>query len=489
MGKPGVEQCLQKSDTETPIMIIKFDVNRPRLIGLDADQNLILWNLETGNLDISVHMKSLSNESSVSSMCLTPFSRYLWVGFENGRTLAYEIETLNETDYRIEFDEKNLEKLKEIYEKKVFLSKNRETTTTKDQDLNFMEDRTVVDIQIHSSDFSKVLIGYANNLLVLFNLRRERIEKTWILNEKCKLCSFCWNPDGTYIAAGYSHGKIAIWDVKTLYKPKYLRNVNLKEELEHKVLLPISKIVWCSMGDDPRESILLITGGTNEYEPNSLLLHQFFDTNLDSIKRSHLFRFDLADFLVLNDTISYNGCGDSSMLVVLTSDGHFETVDLRHKDYPSTWLPSSLSLMKSQIRYFKLYRIDDSHLYDLLRHICSVSHIEVPLALCGGGFSDRTAISERTVILMITEDQTLQLWDTSYRYLEQLWSVSLESLKQYQIEEDDEICSIDLCTATMYIVMGLKSGALFLFKLINESRDSKDSASKVRDHHQESTSL
>ena len=477
LGKPGVERRFQPTNARKAIILLKFDINRPRLLGLDAGQNVYLWNLETDQISLKLNMMKQSNGSHVSCISLTTFSQYAWVGFEDGHIRAYEIDTWKEAGYHIEPDHKIFDKKLHLIGKKLVSSKPREMEDD-EGNTRVVQDITVIDIQTHSMDLSKLLVGYAAGVLMLFNLKRGKSDRIWMLDDKCKLCSFCWSPDGNHIISGYSNGKIALWDVKHSHGPKYIKSAGLNEQIEDAgIVYPLSKIVWLTHGGTIQESTLLTLGGPSEDGRHSLFLYQFSHVDLASVKRSHLFQMDVADFVVLNDSPTQNILGEASTLVVLDVDGRVKTMDIRHGNYPSTWIPSALQLLNSRIQLFKLYLIEDSQLYDLLRRSCLRNQMEVPLALCGGGFSDRTTINDRTIILMVTEDQHVQLWDASRRCLELLWDFSLNSLGEDHVEHDDEIHSAALSFNSMRVAMGLKSGGLLLFQLAKEPADSNSKVS------------
>ncbi|XP_063208382.1 syntaxin-binding protein 5-like isoform X11 [Chroicocephalus ridibundus] len=189
LGRPGVD-CYCQHESGAAVLQLQFLINEGALVSASADDALHLWNLRQKRPAI---LHSLKFNRERITYCHLPFqSKWLYVGTERGNTHIVNIESFILSGYVI------------MWNKAIELS-----TKT--------HPGPVVHLSDSPRDEGKLLIGYENGTVVLWDLRSKRADLRAYYDEA--IHSVAWHHEGKQFMCSHSDGSLTLWNLKSPNRP------------------------------------------------------------------------------------------------------------------------------------------------------------------------------------------------------------------------------------------------------------------------------
>ncbi|KAI0275129.1 hypothetical protein BC834DRAFT_965566 [Gloeopeniophorella convolvens] len=296
-GAPGVDTSLSLSSA-TPVKFLQFATNIFKLICIDENDKLYLWDITPhGQIKLEA---SIRLERPVTCLTLSPSHTHAFLGLEHGEIKTYDLLCRRISTYAIP-------NAWEIYEKELISSGMLVDTEG--------TSRVPVDVIVHPRDLNFVFIAYGGGV-VLFDLKGQKTVKTYELlipagapggsgytdpdllkHRRPGVSSLSIHPAGHFFAVGHIDGSIAFWAVEDDEQPLMVRTLDdidvqkvdgekLEEYLpddedptkhlnrHHEPREPIFKLAWSGYPNsyDPRggETSLVILGGQFSRDPSGV---------------------------------------------------------------------------------------------------------------------------------------------------------------------------------------------------------------------------
>ncbi|XP_075761280.1 syntaxin-binding protein 5-like isoform X2 [Pelodiscus sinensis] len=189
LGRPGVD-CYCQHESGAAVLQLQFLINEGALVSASADDTLHLWNLRQKRPAI---LHSLKFNRERITYCHLPFqSKWLYVGTERGNTHIVNIESFILSGYVI------------MWNKAIELS-----TKT--------HPGPVVHLSDSPRDEGKLLIGYENGTVVLWDLKSKRADLRVYYDEA--IHSVDWHHEGKQFMCSHSDGSLTLWNLKSPSRP------------------------------------------------------------------------------------------------------------------------------------------------------------------------------------------------------------------------------------------------------------------------------
>ncbi|XP_071820052.1 syntaxin-binding protein 5-like isoform X3 [Apostichopus japonicus] len=453
-GRPGVD-CHVRHEADTAVMQLMFLVNEGGIVSVCADDSLHLWNLRQKRPAI---LHSLKFNRERITFCHLPFqSKWLYIGTERGNVHIVHIESFNLSGYVI-----NWNKAIELSMKK--------------------HPGPVVHLSDNPADPNKLLIGFENGVLALWDLVNKVADYRYNCNQPVH--SIAWHYEGKQFVCSHSDGTLTIWNMRSPANPANIISPHAKvpaKGVKPEPCTPVLKVQWKSVkSGDP---FILFSGGLpieKASQTPSITIMQGKTTTV--LEMEH----PVVDFLTLCEN-PWPSNPEEPYAVVVLLESDLVVVDLASDGYPCFENPYPMDLHESPVTCIQYYADCPSELITefysagasiLNRKKQAYSQKNWPIK---GGRWGACGSSNTEVIITGHADGSIKFWDASQVMLQVLYKVKtakiFEKSKQAKsLNGDDEPFAIQLITmckeSKVLAVVGASSHIiLFRFSKIEVSTE------------------
>lgn len=423
-GRPGVD-CHVRHEADTAVLQLMFLVNEGGIVSVCADDSLHLWNLRQKRPAI---LHSLKFNRERITFCHLPFqSKWLYIGTERGNVHIVHIESFNLSGYVI-----NWNKAIELSMKK--------------------HPGPVVHLSDNPADPNKLLIGFENGVLALWDLVNKNADYRYNCNQPVH--SIAWHYEGKQFVCSHADGTLTIWNMKSPANPANIISPHAKvpaKGVKPEPCTPVLKVQWKSIkSGDP---FILFSGGLpieKASQTPSITIMQGKTTTV--LEMEH----PVVDFLTLCEN-PWPSNPEEPYAVVVLLESDLVVVDLASDGYPCFENPYPMDLHESPVTCIQYYADCPSELItdfysagssSLNRKKQAYSQKNWPIR---GGRWGVSGSSNTEVIITGHADGSVKFWDASQVMLQVLYKVKtakiFEKSKQAKsLNGDDEPFAIQLIT-------------------------------------------
>lgn len=296
LGQSGVDYNL--SVDKEAIKQLIFIINEGGLISIASDNTISLWTIR--QKEPTVTMKTQFNKREEISQAYLPFqSKFIYIGTAQGNVYILNIETFKLSGYDVRWN-------KAIG----MMDSNRPGP--------------VIHLSECPSDHSKLLIGFREGLVVLWDLHKQdgvRFRHTE------DLCSVSWHWEGRAFICSHVDGSLVKWLIKCPQKPAevFFPRANLTDSDTGAVggaaaaaasalpasYRPINRVCWVSRKQDKADMLLFSGGGPQDLAQPCLNIQ--CDRHIDILMMEH----GIVDIVPLCETPFTNDSSEAYAVAVL----------------------------------------------------------------------------------------------------------------------------------------------------------------------------
>ncbi|KAM4699212.1 syntaxin-binding protein 5-like isoform 3-T3 [Discoglossus pictus] len=402
LGRPGVD-CHCQHDSDATVQHLQFLINEGALVSACADQTLHLWNLRQKRPAV---LHSLKFNKERITCCHLPFqSKWLYVGTERGNTHIVNIESFILSGYVV------------MWNKAIELS-----TRT--------HPGPVVHLSDTPRDEGKLLIGYENGTVVLWDLRCKRADLRFYYDEA--IHSVGWHHEGRQFMCSHSDGSLTVWNVKNPSRPFQVTIPHGKSQRDGRKpesCKPILKVEYKTCKNS--EPFIIFSGGLSydkaSRRPSLTVMHGKAITVLEM---DH----PIVDFLTLCETPYPNEFQEPYAVAVLL-EKDLIVVDLTQSNFPIFENPYSMDVHESPVTCTAYFADCPPELIPVLYSVGAkhkkqgYSNKEWPIT--GGAWNIGTQ-SYPEIIITGHADGSVKFWDASAISLQLLYKLKTSKVFEKQ---------------------------------------------------------
>ncbi|XP_065269892.1 syntaxin-binding protein 5-like isoform X3 [Emys orbicularis] len=402
LGRPGVD-CYCQHESGAAVLQLQFLINEGALVSASADDTLHLWNLRQKRPAI---LHSLKFNRERITYCHLPFqSKWLYVGTERGNTHIVNIESFILSGYVI------------MWNKAIELS-----TKT--------HPGPVVHLSDSPRDEGKLLIGYENGTVVLWDLRSKRADLRVYYDEA--IHSVDWHHEGKQFMCSHSDGSLTLWNLKSPSRPFQITIPHGKIQRDGKKpesCKPILKVEYKTCKSS--EPFIIFSGGLSYDKacrrPSLTIMHGKAITVLEM---DH----PIVDFLTLCETPYPNEFQEPYAVVVLL-EKDLIVVDLTQSNFPIFENPYPIDIHESPVTCTEYFADCPPDLIPVLYSVGAkhkkqgYSNKEWPIS--GGAWNLGTQTYPE-IIITGHADGSIKFWDASAITLQMLYKLKTSKVFEKQ---------------------------------------------------------
>ncbi|XP_063999459.1 syntaxin-binding protein 5-like isoform X7 [Pogoniulus pusillus] len=402
LGRPGVD-CYCQHESSAAVLQLQFLINEGALVSASADDALHLWNLRQKRPAI---LHSLKFNRERITYCHLPFqSKWLYVGTERGNTHIVNIESFILSGYVI------------MWNKAIELS-----TKT--------HPGPVVHLSDSPRDEGKLLIGYENGTVVLWDLRSKRADLRAYYDEA--IHSVAWHHEGKQFMCSHSDGSLTLWNLKSPNRPFQTTIPHGKVQRDGKKpesCKPILKVEYKTCKNS--EPFVIFSGGLSYDKPcrrpSLTIMHGKAITVLEM---DH----PIVDFLTLCETPYPNEFQEPYAVVVLL-EKDLIVVDLTQSNFPIFENPYPIDIHESPVTCTEYFADCPPDLIPVLYSVGAkhkkqgYSNKEWPI---NGGAWNLGAQTYPEIIITGHADGSVKFWDASAITLQMLYKLKTSKVFEKQ---------------------------------------------------------
>eukprot|EP00002_Diphylleia_rotans_P023622 TRINITY_DN4647_c0_g1_i3.p1 TRINITY_DN4647_c0_g1~~TRINITY_DN4647_c0_g1_i3.p1 ORF type:complete len:992 (+),score=146.86 TRINITY_DN4647_c0_g1_i3:51-3026(+) len=328
---------------------------------------------------------------------------------------------------------------------------------------------SVTAIQGHPEEDGKLLIGYSNGQIALWDVKAKSASKIFGAGVPGLTC-LSWHRSGKQFVAGYENGEVIIWNIKGDIFSRCLQTGGPRSIKRH----PIRKIIWnCYSGVD-RGVIHVLGGSLYSSDPENSVMYLSGPTYQDC---------DFAHFGTCRDILTTssnpwaNGPDDPNVLVVLPVEGGLQFYKIQQHGYPPLSVPSIFLLQNAQITSVEyVHDCPPEFLDDLLLLVQELEKDRIASIVenwpmkQGGRFSESFS-SETALLITGHADGSIRFWNVSSVYITMIYT--LDTKKQLvKKPQTPDIAMTRLCPSSRILAVAYGRGevAVFSFRLVVPSK-------------------
>ncbi|XP_056649490.1 syntaxin-binding protein 5-like isoform X6 [Monodelphis domestica] len=402
LGRPGVD-CYCQHESGAAVLQLQFLINEGALVSASSDETLHLWNLRQKRPAI---LHSLKFNRERITYCHLPFqSKWLYVGTERGNTHIVNIESFILSGYVI------------MWNKAIELS-----TKT--------HPGPVVHLSDSPRDEGKLLIGYENGTVVLWDLKSKRAELRVYYDEA--IHSIDWHHEGKQFMCSHSDGSLTLWNLKSPSRPFQTTIPHGKSQRDGRKLESCKPILKAEYKTCRNSEPFIIFSGGLAYDkacrrPSLTIMH---GKSITVLEMDH----PIVEFLTLCETPYPNEFQEPYAVVVLL-EKDLIVVDLTQSNFPIFENPYPMDIHESPVTctaYFAdcppdlilvLYSIGVKHKKQ------GYSNKEWPVS---GGTWNIGAQTYPEIIITGHADGSIKFWDASAITLQMLYKLKTSKVFEKQ---------------------------------------------------------
>ena len=461
------------------IRTLRFCANK--LVSVDSKNDLGVYSIEDNKV-----LCNYAPPGQITSITTDPWLDYALIGLQNGEIVAYDLDRLQLTTFRI-------------------------PNLWKDQNPR-ARIMPVVALELHPKDIGTLLIGYPegaavfsfkqNKALKFFNYQIPRGAPGGDSNptgtgdvRRPLLTHATWHPTGTFILTAHEDSSLVFWD------PRDGRAIEARTLQDTAVNVPgrssasgprspggmmhnepYSKIVWCSK-QNPDDTGILVAGGSPVSAPGGGLTFmdlgptpnyqtsswQVLAGHFQQPKRQHVLptppNAQVVDYLVIpRSSPHFNGASDPIALISLLSSGELVTLSFPsgHQISPTNQLPVSLSYVHPFVTTCALADVDRVRWLGMRE-----SRQQGPQFLLGGSPQRKPMkrFEARNIVQTAHADGTVRVWDAGHGdEIENDRVVQVDVARAVGRWENIQISKISMSGASSELSVGLRSGEVAIFR-------------------------
>ncbi|XP_042307335.1 syntaxin-binding protein 5-like isoform X1 [Sceloporus undulatus] len=402
LGRPGVD-CYCEHESGAAVLQLQFLINEGALVSAGSDDMLHLWNLRQKRPAI---LHSLKFNRERITFCHLPFqSKWLYVGTERGNTHIVNIESFILSGYVI------------MWNKAIELS-----TKT--------HPGPVVHLSDSPRDEGKLLMGYENGTVVLWDLRSKRADLRVYYDEA--IHSIGWHNEGKQFMCSHSDGSLTFWNLKSPSRPFQIIIPHGKIQRDGKKTescKPILKVEYKTCKNS--EPFIIFSGGLSYDKPwrrpSLTIMHGKAITVLEM---DH----PIVDFLTLCETPYPNEIQEPYAVVILL-EKDLIVVDLTQSHFPIFENPYPMDIHESPVTCTQYFADCPPELIPVLYSVGAkhkkqgYSSKEWPVS---GGAWNLGAQTYPEIIITGHADGSVKFWDASAITLQMLYKLKTSKVFEKQ---------------------------------------------------------
>uniref|UniRef100_A0A8D0GH21 Syntaxin binding protein 5L n=1 Tax=Sphenodon punctatus TaxID=8508 RepID=A0A8D0GH21_SPHPU len=402
LGRPGVD-CYCQHESGAAVLQLQFLINEGALVSASADDTLHLWNLRQKRPAI---LHSLKFNRERITYCHLPFqSKWLYVGTERGNTHIVNIESFVLSGYVI------------MWNKAIELS-----TKT--------HPGPVVHLSDSPKDEGKLLIGYENGTVVLWDLKSKRADLRVYYDEA--IHSVCWHHEGKQFMCSHSDGSLTLWNLRSPTRPFQTTVPHGKIPRDGKKLETCKPILKAEYKTCKNSEPFIIFSGGLSYDkpcrrPSLTIMHGKAITVLEM---DH----PIVDFLTLCETPYPNEFQEPYAVVVML-EKDLIVVDLTQSNFPIFENPYPMDIHDSPVTCTEYFANCPPHSIPVLYTVGAkhkkqgYSNKEWPIS---GGAWNLGAHTYPEIIITGHADGSIKFWDASAITLQMLYKLKTSKVFEKQ---------------------------------------------------------
>ncbi|KAI5925647.1 lethal giant larvae like, C-terminal-domain-containing protein [Camillea tinctor] len=449
---------------------IQFCANR--LVTLDTKNEVVIWDLDTGNRITAFHAPGI-----VACMTTDPMLDWCFLGMQSGEVIAYDLDRERMSTFRLP---------------------------------NFWVDRdprargvALVSMQIHPRDIGKLLIAYTTGVVV-YSFKQNQATRFYEYAvppgapggtnsvadsvRKPRVTHALWHPTGTFILTAHDDGSLVFWDTgkdgrvvlaRTLYDSNIDQPASSPPSASPKH--PYLRIAWCCK-QNPEDSGLLIAGGqTLDGPPTGLTFIELgvtpnYATSTWQVLADYLkgkqqstletpVGAEVADFfLIPRLSPHFAGAQDPIAVLTLLSSGELITMTFPsgYPISPTNQLHPSLSFVHPFATKFSVATLDRNRWLGMVE----TRNQGEPL-LKGGAEAPRPRrrFEGRTIIQIAHADSTVRIWDVGHGdEIENPTQLQVDVARALDRYDDVNITAMSMAPGTGEFAVGTSKGEVVIYR-------------------------
>ncbi|KAF3068002.1 Lethal [Trichoderma lentiforme] len=467
------QQRVQKTfdpPRRTSFQTIQFSANR--LVSLDRNNELGLWDLDTGE-----RLAAQVIGGPVTSMVTDPMLDWAFIGMQNGDIMAYD---LDRRGLARSFRLPNFWKEKDPIQHTV----------------------TLVTMSMHPRDAGKLLIGYSHGA-VIYTFKQNQPQQflEYVLPvgapggssigmdqvRRPRLTHALWHPSGTFVLTAHEDGSLVFWDPKEakVVMARTLTEFGIQQATPSAPTPaysePYIKIAWCCKRNCDDTGLLIAGGQAPDASPKSLTFIELGMTPMYATSTwqglENHFRgkrhiplalppgAQAVDFLLIpRDSPYFGGSQDPLAVIVLLSSGELITLSFPsgYPISPTNQLHPSTFFVHPFVTKFNVSSVDRP------RWLSMVEKRDQGEPLLKGGAAGvrpRKRFEDRTIIQTAHADSIIRLYDSGHAdQIENEIQLQVDIARALDRFDDVEVTAMSLASTTGEFVVGTKTGEAVVFR-------------------------
>uniref|UniRef100_A0A0K0F7L5 WD_REPEATS_REGION domain-containing protein n=1 Tax=Strongyloides venezuelensis TaxID=75913 RepID=A0A0K0F7L5_STRVS len=448
LGDAGVDYHLcHPSGTE--VTHIKFLINEGGLITVTKDDMIHLWNYRQKQADI-VHSLQMRQEK-ITCIELPVSSKWLYIGTERGNVYVLCVANFKLSSYVINWN------------KAIDLSCRTHPGPVKH-------------LSISPLDPTKLLIGFDNGYVVLWNLLNKEVER---YKNNGQIRNISWHHDGKQFICGCIDGSLVIWNVKKSSEPYqviYPREQKCR---------PITHLFWFQGSSN---DMVIFTGGMGLDDGATPAITVMKPKgSLAVLELDHA----IVDICPILNSPYTNFPQLPHALAILMKE-ELVVLDLSISGFPIFENPHPTDISESPVVYMKYYSdcpVDMIGALTLLgcKQRTANPRISTKTWPITGGEEREVATSNQELLLTGHEDGSIKFWQSSGDHLQLMYKLKTgrhfekteptvpTSQSPEYIKNPHSITFIAMCLESRLLAVAGNAGQVTLFRL-NKNESANDIA-------------
>jgi hypothetical protein len=334
----------------------------------------------------------------------------------------------------------------------------------------------VIKILPHPVNFHQILVGYVDGSVVLFDLRQAKPLKKFNFNEnpeiefQLHLTALSWNPNAEEFVCGFDNGWMAFYKCEE-DAPVAIRTINdAIMDIGLEMALPdsyerIFDIKWCNYSDNPNKTTLLVAGGDVIDADQSVRRLDFKPDDYNTVEEEILFSVPSApiDICVFpKNSPWFGGCKDPQVVTILCNMGQLKGFSL---DAAELELPYILETRSTNAQPFHYVFDCPPQVFETLTHAERVKP-KPRLDLNGGIVQPPTSFTNMELLVALDpQASVLRFYDSSrYHSITNLHYLKLSPNQFPSFRNFGELKLMGMDVETGFIWIGMENGALLVYE-------------------------